>query len=120
MITECNVSFENMDYSVLTKNCKGPQYPVKNCCDAFKQFACPQAEVLNDRTNNCAETMFSYINLYGKYPPGLFANMCKEGQQGLECDSGNNSSSTGVHVAATHSTSLMLTAGLIGLYFQLF
>jgi hypothetical protein len=29
--------------------------------------------------------MFSYINLYGKYPPGLFSSECKEGKQGLSC-----------------------------------
>ncbi|KAJ6758084.1 GPI-ANCHORED PROTEIN LLG1-RELATED-RELATED [Salix koriyanagi] len=37
----CNMSFENLDYSVLTDKCKGPQYPAKPCCDAFKEFACP-------------------------------------------------------------------------------
>jgi hypothetical protein len=30
--------------------------------------------------------MFSYINLYGKYPPGLFAHECREGKLGLSCD----------------------------------
>ncbi|KAI8557381.1 hypothetical protein RHMOL_Rhmol04G0006600 [Rhododendron molle] len=30
--------------------------------------------------------MFSYINLYGKYPPGLFASECKDGKQGLACN----------------------------------
>lgn len=35
--------------------------------------------------NGCATTMFNYINLYGKYPPGLFANMCKEDKEGLNC-----------------------------------
>lgn len=29
--------------------------------------------------------MFSYINLSGKYPPGLFASECREGKLGLEC-----------------------------------
>ncbi|GAY37709.1 hypothetical protein CUMW_031130 [Citrus unshiu] len=29
--------------------------------------------------------MFSYINLYGKYPPGLFASECLKGKRGLEC-----------------------------------
>ncbi|EEF44440.1 GPI-anchored protein LLG1 [Ricinus communis] len=115
---ECNISFENLDYSVLTKNCKGPQYPVKPCCGALTEFACPYAETLNDRTNNCAETMFSYINLYGKYPPGLFANECRGDKDGLSCDDVKNSTSSGVQIGA--SQSLMLTAGFIGLYFQLF
>ncbi|KAG5065976.1 hypothetical protein JHK86_009707 [Glycine max] len=27
--------------------------------------------------------MFSFINLYGKYPPGFFASMCNEGKKGI-------------------------------------
>jgi len=34
---------------------------------------------------DCAEVMFSYINLHGKYPTGLFAKNCKEGKEGLDC-----------------------------------
>ncbi|KAK5771978.1 hypothetical protein PVK06_048234 [Gossypium arboreum] len=40
---------------------------------------------INDFRTDCASTMFSYINLYGKYPPGLFAAECREGKQGLKC-----------------------------------
>lgn len=119
MVTECNVSFENMDYTVLIQNCKGPQFPVKNCCDALKKFACPHADILNDRTNNCAETMFSYINLYGKYPPGLFANECREGKEGLVCEAEEDSSSTRVHITAAQSSFLVLMAGFLGFYFHL-
>jgi len=32
-----------------------------------------------------ASTMSSYINLYEKYPPGLFVSECHEGKLGLEC-----------------------------------
>ncbi|XP_047177247.1 GPI-anchored protein LLG3-like [Vigna umbellata] len=81
----CKVDFENQNYTVLTSQCKGPQYPAKVCCDAFKQFACPFAGDINDLSTNCAEVMFSYINIYGKYPPGLFANECKGGELGLDC-----------------------------------
>ncbi|XP_050207343.1 GPI-anchored protein LLG3-like [Mercurialis annua] len=116
---ECNISFEGLDYSILTNNCKGPQYPVKPCCGALTQFACPYAETLNDRTNNCAETMFSYINLYGKYPPGLFANQCRGDKDGLACDDPKNKTSNAIQFGATQS--LMLTAGFLGFfYFQLF
>ncbi|KDP24134.1 hypothetical protein JCGZ_25791 [Jatropha curcas] len=90
---ECNISFESLDYSVFTSKCKGPLYPAKSCCSAFREFACPYVTTLNDRTNNCAETMFSYINLYGKYPPGLFANECKDKKEGIECETDSNSSS---------------------------
>ena len=74
-----------MNYTVITSKCKGPQYPAKLCCEGFKEFACPFVEQINDGTNDCATTMFSYINLYGKYPPGLFASECREGKEGLEC-----------------------------------
>jgi hypothetical protein len=81
----CPVDFEFQNYSIITSKCKGPAYPPKLCCSAFKEFACPYVEDLNDLTNECASTMFSYINLYGKYPPGLFSGECREGKQGLEC-----------------------------------
>ncbi|KAF8409819.1 hypothetical protein HHK36_005898 [Tetracentron sinense] len=69
----CSVNFEFLNYTIITSQCKGPQYLPKLCCTAFKEFACPYADQLNDLTNDCASTMFSYINLFGKYPPGLFA-----------------------------------------------
>ncbi|KAL1292524.1 hypothetical protein HN51_053110 [Arachis hypogaea] len=81
----CSVNFEFANYSIITSKCKGPNYPPKECCGAFKEFACPYADVLNDLQNDCASTMFSYINLYGQYPPGLFASECREGKEGLAC-----------------------------------
>ncbi|KAF8099123.1 hypothetical protein N665_0251s0046 [Sinapis alba] len=80
----CPVNFEFMNYTIITSQCKGPKYPPKKCCAAFKEFACPYTDELNDLSNDCATTMFSYINLYGKYPPGLFANSCQE-KGGLKC-----------------------------------
>ncbi|XP_072978247.1 GPI-anchored protein LLG1 [Typha angustifolia] len=81
----CPVNFEFKNYTIITSKCKGPQYPATLCCSAFKEFACPYSTELNDATNDCASTMFSYINLYGKYPPGLFASECRESQKGLAC-----------------------------------
>ncbi|XP_004499696.1 GPI-anchored protein LLG1-like [Cicer arietinum] len=81
----CSVNFEFLNYTIITSKCKGPRYPAKPCCASFKEFACPYADVLNDLTNDCASTMFSYINLYGHYPPGLFASECREGKSGLAC-----------------------------------
>ncbi|CAN1197222.1 GPI-anchored protein LLG1 [Linum perenne] len=74
-----------MNYTEVTSRCRGPNYLPEECCPAFKDFACPYAELLNDVSNDCATTMFSYLNLYGKYPPGLFANVCKEDKNGLSC-----------------------------------
>ncbi|KAG8060912.1 hypothetical protein GUJ93_ZPchr0002g26008 [Zizania palustris] len=82
---DCPVSFEAANYTVITSQCKGPLYPPSLCCGALKDFACPYATYINDVTTTCATTMFSYINLYGKYPPGLFANTCREGANGLTC-----------------------------------
>ena len=79
------MSFEGANYTVITNRCKGPLYPPSLCCAALKDFACPYTTYINDVTTNCAPTMFSYINLYGKYPPGLFANTCKEDKNGLAC-----------------------------------
>ncbi|KAJ3694629.1 hypothetical protein LUZ60_000006 [Juncus effusus] len=81
----CTVDFENLNYTIITSRCKGPLYAAPLCCAAFKDFACPYFAEINDMTTNCAATMFSYINLYGKYPPGLFASECRDGAQGLQC-----------------------------------
>ncbi|KAJ3677575.1 hypothetical protein LUZ60_003299 [Juncus effusus] len=86
----CPVSFEYMNYTIITSQCKGPDYPAKQCCGALVQFACPYADDLNDATNDCASTMFSYINLYGKYPPGLFASECTGNKEGLPCNGTNS------------------------------
>ncbi|KAF9605416.1 hypothetical protein IFM89_017155 [Coptis chinensis] len=81
----CPQDFEFQNYTIITSQCKGPQYPPTLCCDAFKRFACPYAAYINDLASECAYVMFSYINLYGKYPPGLFASECQEGKAGLDC-----------------------------------
>lgn len=83
----CSVMFEYENYSVLTSQCKGPNYPARVCCEAFKQFACPYTEVINDLSTDCAASMFDWIYIYGKYPAGLFYNNCKEGKEGLDCRS---------------------------------
>ncbi|GLT54106.1 hypothetical protein SLA2020_273350 [Shorea laevis] len=83
--TSCSVEFEFKNYTIITSRCKGPKFSPVACCNSFKDFACPYADAINDMTTDCAITMFSYINLHGHYPPGLFANMCREGMLGLDC-----------------------------------
>ncbi|KAK3006005.1 hypothetical protein RJ639_016020 [Escallonia herrerae] len=78
----CPVNFESQNYTIMTSQCKGPNYQASSCCGAFKQLACPFSQQLNDLKNDCASTLFSYINVYGKYPPGLFASLCREDQDG--------------------------------------
>ncbi|CAK9148925.1 unnamed protein product [Ilex paraguariensis] len=121
--TACPVNFEFQNYTIITSQCRGPHYLPQPCCDAFKEFACPFADELNDLSNDCASTMFSYINIYGKYPPGLFSSECQEGKQGLACpalsptESANDS---GSHKISNTSPLLMLTGGLLVLLWWLF
>jgi hypothetical protein len=116
----CSVNFEFLNYTIITSKCKGPQYAAALCCSAFKEFACPYADQLNDGTNDCASTMFSYINLYGKYPPGLFASECKEGKEGLECTESisqkNSVTKSGAH-QIVRSVFAVLSALLIAVLF---
>ncbi|CAK8533219.1 unnamed protein product [Lathyrus sativus] len=118
----CGVDFQNQNYSIIIRQCKGPRYPPIACCEAFKQFACPFSDEINDLTTNCATIMFTYINAYGKYPPGLFAHECREGQKGLDCSQVKlantyNISSSGVHVVAPHSILLISIIGFLGFSF---
>ncbi|XP_021901072.1 GPI-anchored protein LLG2-like [Carica papaya] len=119
----CPIDFEKENYTIITSQCKGPNYPANICCNAFKEFACPFADSINDMNSDCANTMFSYINLYGRYPPGLFANICKEGQEGLSCEGiGPKTSQTGRTHQVTlspYSISLMLVATFSLLFFHL-
>ncbi|XP_010928200.1 GPI-anchored protein LLG1 [Elaeis guineensis] len=86
-LKNCPVDFEFQNYTIITSKCKGPLFLGNLCCAALTEFACPFAEELNDATNNCASTMFTYINQQGHYPPGLFASECHGDQNGLPCPS---------------------------------
>ena len=93
LFAACTVDFQTQNYTIITSQCKGPLYPQEACCDSFTEFACPFADELNDNSTNCAETMFSYINVYGNYPAGLFANMCVSNSSlGLPCPDNNSTS----------------------------
>ncbi|XP_038896951.1 GPI-anchored protein LLG1-like [Benincasa hispida] len=112
----CPVNFEFLNYTIITSKCKGPRYPPNLCCSALKEFACPYVDDLNDLTNDCASTMFSYINLYGKYPPGLFSSECKEGKEGLECTVLAPASSADLNwgsITRLPSYSLILSTGFV-------
>merc|ERR1712137_446961 len=109
---KCEIDFESMNYTVITSQCKGPQYDAKLCCSALKEFACPHAESLNDLNSDCASTMFSYINLYGKYPPGLFAHECREGKEGLVCPAEPPKSDDANHIGQGFFHLVLLVSGL--------
>ncbi|XP_031489795.1 GPI-anchored protein LLG1-like [Nymphaea colorata] len=110
----CPVDFEYKNYTIITSQCKGPLYLPSRCCSAFKQFACPYRDVLNDLGNNCAKVMFAYIHLYGKYPAGLFANECRDDKIGLLCNltstENHQVSPNAAHIAYVSSLCLVLVA----------
>ncbi|CAL0303899.1 unnamed protein product [Lupinus luteus] len=81
----CPVDFKKLNYTNLTAQCKGPEFSPEDCCKAFKQFACPYANYINDLTTDCLNNMAYYINLNVHYPVGLFYNKCIQGSKGLEC-----------------------------------
>ncbi|XAR56848.1 hypothetical protein NMG60_11037469 [Bertholletia excelsa] len=119
----CPVNFEFLNYTIITSQCKGPKYPPNLCCSALKEFACPYAEELNDLSNDCASTMFSYINLYGKYPPGLFASECREGKEGLACPASAPSQSANEksgHIQHKPSLLLVLATSFLVLLLRFF
>ncbi|KAI3736151.1 hypothetical protein L6452_15685 [Arctium lappa] len=120
----CPVNFENENYTIITSQCKGPVYQRDPCCNSFLQIACPHSEQINDEKTNCASTLFSYINLYGKYPPGLFASMCKGDKEGLSCAKIDKSAKQNAHGSRAAPTSirsslLMISAGSLVFVFVL-
>ncbi|XP_057796842.1 GPI-anchored protein LLG3-like [Salvia miltiorrhiza] len=114
--SSCAVDFENMNYTVITSQCKGPNYSAGRCCPPLKQLLCPVKDQINDLKSDCADVFFSYVNLYGKYPPGLFASLCKEGEAGLDCK-GVNVSKNGAACAACSSYLVMIIAALAFMLF---
>ncbi|CAK9177592.1 unnamed protein product [Ilex paraguariensis] len=125
-ISSCPVNFENQNYTIITSQCKGPQYNAKVCCDAFKQLSCPYSEQINDLKTDCASTLFSYINLYGKYPPGLFSSLCRDGKDGLDCEETLKTQAkasvekSGASAKYTQPLMLMPTSTFLMLLFKLF
>ncbi|GJM86676.1 hypothetical protein PR202_ga02560 [Eleusine coracana subsp. coracana] len=120
-LSGCPVNFEFQNYTIITSKCKGPKFPADKCCSAFLEFACPFRDYINDESNDCASTMFSYINLYGKYPPGLFANECKGDKNGLPCSDvpQKDIAANGGHRAHSNSVALVtIICGLVTLFFH--
>ncbi|CAI9303421.1 unnamed protein product [Lactuca saligna] len=113
----CPLSFETMNYTIITSRCKGPKYPPNLCCQAFKDFACPYADELNDLSNQCSTQMFSYINLYGSYPPGIFSNLCHDNKAGLVCDAVPPQDSTSNNISDHFSLLLILVSQLFLIMF---
>ncbi|KAL0340548.1 UNVERIFIED_CONTAM: GPI-anchored protein LLG1, partial [Sesamum radiatum] len=76
---------ENLNYSLLTSQCKGPNYTVQRCCVPLKQLICPILHQFNDLSTPCAEMFFCNANYLGRFPLGLFSRLCIEGKEGLDC-----------------------------------
>jgi len=103
-LKSCPISFEFQNYTIITSQCKGPNYTREHCCSAFVEFACPFAQYINDQTTDCATTMFSYINIRGNYPAGLFSSFCQGDKNGLPCEAEvpSPSSSENVNASGAH------------------
>lgn len=111
-----------MNYTVITSQCKGPNYTPERCCTPLKQLLCPIKDQVNDLKSNCADVFFSYVNLYGKYPPGLFAALCKEGEQGLNCQDvvvQQSNQQNGALSGGGYSPIVMLFAGVVLVIFYI-
>uniref|UniRef100_I1P135 GPI-anchored protein LLG1-like domain-containing protein n=1 Tax=Oryza glaberrima TaxID=4538 RepID=I1P135_ORYGL len=70
-------------FTELGKKCKAAS--VTECCDAFKEVACPHNTLLNDLDNGCGDDMFYFIHTYGRLPPGTIFKKCVEGPYGMKC-----------------------------------
>ncbi|XP_015693918.1 GPI-anchored protein LLG1-like [Oryza brachyantha] len=117
---DCPVNFGTQNYSGITSSCKSP-WPPDLCCPPFTEFACNFTQYLNDGSNSCAETMFSYLNLIGGYPPDLFASECRGDKDGLPCnvsgssDQTGSGGSSGAHGSMPEMCSLVMTLTVSGL-----
>ncbi|TVU15350.1 hypothetical protein EJB05_38868 [Eragrostis curvula] len=83
----CPVQFERMPgIKTVVNSCRPPQPSEQRCCGAFKAFACPYFDLINDNANNgCASQMFYDIIVRGRLSPGLFSYLCHDGAVGLNC-----------------------------------
>ncbi|XP_044478088.1 GPI-anchored protein LLG1-like [Mangifera indica] len=63
-------TFKSLDFTILTSQCKGPNFAAASCCKAFKEYACHYADAINDSTTDCATVLFNYIREMGYYHPG--------------------------------------------------
>ncbi|CAA3023143.1 Hypothetical predicted protein [Olea europaea subsp. europaea] len=118
---DCPLNLETLNYTIVTSQCKGPHYTKERCCPALKELLCPIRDEINDLKNDCMETFTSYANLYGKYPAALFANLCTETREGLDCkDIGAPPPAPSWAAKATQFNLHLLIAGLAILLFNLF
>ncbi|XP_044478082.1 GPI-anchored protein LLG1-like [Mangifera indica] len=67
---DCTVDLKSLDFTILTSQCKGPNFAAASCCKAFKEYACHCADAINDSTTDCATVLFNYIRQMGHYHPG--------------------------------------------------
>ncbi|KAL2496682.1 Forms aploid and binucleate cells 3 [Forsythia ovata] len=84
LCADCPLNLETLNYTVVTSQCKGPHYIMERCCPPLKELLCPIRDEINDMKTNCMET-FKLCKSVGKYPAALFANLCTEPKEGLDC-----------------------------------
>lgn len=83
-VQQCPVDFASQNYTIVTSVCNATDINKTACCEAFVIFACPFAQYINDQSNNCDTTMFSYLSAAGNYPTQLFET-CQGDENGLPC-----------------------------------
>ncbi|XP_072994841.1 GPI-anchored protein LLG1-like [Typha latifolia] len=113
-ITGCPMSFEFLNYTIITSKCKAPQYLPSPCCSAFKELACPYINLLNNGTYDCIFNMFSYIYSNGNFPRGLFSSECSDVKGGISCPSElsqNTTNENGGSSDQSLSIALLLVSG---------
>ncbi|KAJ7558198.1 hypothetical protein O6H91_04G027900 [Diphasiastrum complanatum] len=81
----CPIDMANLNYTPCISICKAPNFPKVPCCEGFKAVVCPIVLYFNNASTDCPDEFFSYLNLYGSFPGGLFNDYCVEGVQGLAC-----------------------------------
>nr|XP_043612420.1 GPI-anchored protein LLG1-like [Erigeron canadensis] len=114
----CPEDFKNMNYTVITSQCKEP-YDNKTCCDAFKHFTCPYVSELNDDEYDCADTLYKYLRR--NFTQGFFAKACNSSRTavGVECpdtanppEAGRKSGNDSNNSRNIRSPSLLLTLAM--------
>ncbi|EAY86199.1 hypothetical protein OsI_07575 [Oryza sativa Indica Group] len=66
-------------FTELGKKCKAAS--VTECCDAFKEVACPHNTLLNNLDNGRGDDMFYFIHTYGHLLPGTIFSETKDGKE---------------------------------------
>uniref|UniRef100_A0ACD5USY7 Uncharacterized protein n=1 Tax=Avena sativa TaxID=4498 RepID=A0ACD5USY7_AVESA len=81
----CPVPFDEMRrMGNIESKCKGQEVPKPHCCKAFKDFACPYSDLLDDFTTGCSGAMLIKLQTFCSVPMGYFG-FCGDSAMGITC-----------------------------------